>query len=143
MKPSSASRTVVDVLFGSEAACRGGPSVFKIPCPLCQASLRVAAELAGRRIRCPRCKLVFSVPEPDTEDASVPMQVEYFWGRPEASPQAQPAADRVDSPPKRPPHPSHRDLPEIQPASGRGTADANQPNLAERVLKWARGPMST
>jgi predicted Zn finger-like uncharacterized protein len=36
---------------------------IKLTCPECQASLKVAAELRGKRVRCPRCRGVVPVPE--------------------------------------------------------------------------------
>lgn len=42
-------------------------SALRMPCPDCQASLKFAHELVGKRVRCPRCRAVFTVPQREAE----------------------------------------------------------------------------
>jgi predicted Zn finger-like uncharacterized protein len=38
------------------------PSLLCFPCPACASQLRIAADLAGKRVRCPRCQAITTAP---------------------------------------------------------------------------------
>ena len=46
---------------------------IQVECPSCRASIRVRDEHAGRRGRCPHCKVAFAVPMPTAEPEPVAM----------------------------------------------------------------------
>src|SRR5262249_35984458 len=55
----------------------GGPSAMSISlrCTGCRSTLKVRDELAGKKVKCPRCQTVLLVPQPE-EDALVEATVE-------------------------------------------------------------------
>ena len=61
-------------------------------CPKCEKQLRLRDDLAGKKIKCPECGKVLTVPEPDGEEAAV---------RKAPSPKKRPRDEEDDAPRKK------------------------------------------
>ncbi len=72
---------------------------LSIRCDACAKPLRVKAELAGKRIKCPGCGQVVAVPKP--EEAAAP-----WWQGQETTPQPVPKPEQVAAAPLSPPAPT-------------------------------------
>jgi predicted Zn finger-like uncharacterized protein len=65
---------------------------LEISCPSCQAALRIREEHAGKRLKCPRCSAVISVP---ASLNSAQQAVEQIRPAPRVAPPSAPAGDEI------------------------------------------------
>src|SRR5262245_62250542 len=94
-------------------------SEIRTSCPGCQAAMKLSDTLAGKKVRCPRCKTSFVVPAAGAEPAAAPSP-------PRA---AEPARSKPAAPPQKP---------APQPAKLRRPADADEED-AEFIDATAQG----
>ncbi len=106
--------------------------VMQVECPSCRAAIRVRAEHAGRRGRCPHCQAMFAVPAPSAAEP------ELAWV---AAPEAPFDVDAAPTPgPESPPMPDPVPAAESVPVEDDGAyALADAPRRAKTVKARAGG----
>lgn len=73
----------------------------EFPCPECKTKLRIKPELAGKKLRCPKCKAIVQTPAPAAEPEPLEAAAEPE-DEMDLEPAPKPAKPRAKSPPPMP-----------------------------------------